>query len=119
MTITLNTKAYNADAATSPNSIPYVGPSQTLSVQDNLLLARTPPKPLKTFSGVGRSRVKFARTLTLTGALTPTGLATIDANINVPVGAAGADVDSMLADAAAAFGQQWVKDLAKNLDITA
>lgn len=119
MTITLNTKAYNADAATSPNSIPYVGPSQTLSVQDNILLARTYPKALKTFSGVGRSRVKMARTLTLTGALTTSGLATVDININIPVGAASADVDSMLADFAAAFAQQWVKDLAKNLDITA
>lgn len=119
MSITLNTKVYTADAATSPDSIPYVGPNQTLSRVDQLLLARTRPKPLKTFSGVGRSRFKMTRTLDLTGALTATGLASIDSSFNLPVGAASADVDSLIADAAAALTQQWIKDLAKSLDITA
>jgi len=119
MTITVNTKAYNADIATSPNSLPYVGPSNSLSIVDRIDLARTMPKPTATFSGMARSRIKLVRTLTLTGALTPNGPLTIDVNINVPVGAAGADVDSALSDLAAAFGQQWVKDLAKNLDLNA
>jgi ribonuclease HIII len=44
---------------------------------------------------------------------------TIDVGINVPVGAASADVDEALADIAAAFGQQWVEDLAKAGDLTA
>jgi hypothetical protein len=119
MTITLNTKAYNADVASSPNSVPYLGPSNTFSVMDKLDLYRTMPKATKEFSGIARSRLKVSRTLTLTGALTATGPLTIDISMNVPVGAASADVDSALADVAAAYAQQWVKDLAKNGDLTA
>lgn len=119
MTITVNTKAFNADVASSPNSMPYTGPANTLSVTDRIDLYRTPPKASKVFSGVGRSRAKLSRTLTLTGALTTTGLATLDININIPVGAASADVDSLLSDAAAFLGLQSAKDLAKLLDITA
>jgi hypothetical protein len=77
------------------------------------------PKATKEFSGIGRSRVKLSRTLPLTGALTSVGPLTIDVGINVPVGAASADVDEALADIAAAFGQQWVEDLAKAGDLTA
>lgn len=119
MTITVNTKAYVADVASSKDSIPYVGPAQTLSVQDNIHLYRTAPKPTADFSGVARARVKLTRTLTLTGAKTTTGLGTLDLSINVPVGAASADVDSMLSDLAAGLGQTWAQDLAKKLDLTA
>jgi len=119
MTITVNTKAYNADVPSTPNSVPYNGPAQTLTTTDKIDLSRTAPKPTALFSGVARSRVRIARTLTLTNALTPTGLLTFDLAMNVPVGTAGADVDAALSDLAAGLGQQWAKDLAKQLDISA
>jgi len=118
MSLTVNTKTFTADVPSSPNSVPYMGPAQTLSVTDRIDLYRTQPKPTTAFSGVGRSRMKQSRTLTLTGALTTTGLATIDVNINIPVGAASADVDVLLADVASFMGLQAAKDLAKNLDLT-
>jgi len=119
MTITVNTKAYTADVPSSPNSAPYLGPAHTFTTLDKFDLYRTMPKATKEFSGIGRSRVKLSRTLTLTGALTTSGPLTIDISMNVPVGAASSDVDTALADIAAAYGQQWVKDLAKSGDLTA
>lgn len=119
MTITVNEKAYVQDVPSSKDSVPYQGPSATLSVTDRIDLSRTYPKKALNFSGMGRSRIKFTRTLNLTGALTPNGLATIDVAVNIPVGAASADVDALLADVAAGLTQQWAKDLAKNLDLTA
>jgi hypothetical protein len=119
MTITLNMKDYVADVPSSPNSAPYLGPGNTFTTTDKLDLYRTMPKATKEFSGIGRSRVKLSRTLTLTDALTPRGPLTIDINMNVPVGASSSDVDTALADIAAAYGQQWVKDLAKTGDLTA
>jgi hypothetical protein len=119
MTITLNTKAYNADVPSSPNSAPYLGPANTFTTVDKIDLYRTMPKATKEFSGIARSRVKLSRTIALTGALTSSGPLVIDTNYNVPVGAASADVDTALADIAAANGQQWVKDLVKTGDLTA
>lgn len=119
MTITVNTKAYTQDLPTSKDSCPYVGPGQTGGNLDKFDLYRTYPKATATFSGVNRTRVKLSRTLTLTGALSATGPAVLDLSINIPVGAASADVDSLLSDLAAGLGQQWAKDLAKNLDVTA
>lgn len=118
MPIVVNTKTYVADVPSSKDSIPYVGPSQSLSVQDNFHLYRTAPKPTADFSGVARARVKLARTLTLTGAKTTSGLATLDVMVNIPVGAASADVDSMLSDLSVGLGQSWAQDLAKKLDLT-
>ncbi len=118
MSMTINTKTFTADVPSGPNAQPYTGPANTLSVVDRVDLQRTYPKPTGTFSGVGRSRYKQSRTLTLTGALTTTGLATIDVNINIPVGAASADVDTLLADLASFMALQAAKDLAKSLDLT-
>jgi len=118
MTITVNTKVYTADAASSSNSIPYLGVANTITVADRFDLYRTPAKATKLFSGVARARVKLTRTLTLTGALTTTGLATIDCAINVPVGAASADVNSMLSDISAGLGQTWAQNLANKQVIT-
>lgn len=118
MSMTINTKAFTADIPAGPNAQPYFGPANTLAVVDRVDLQRTYPKPTSTFSGVGRSRYKQSRTVTLTGALTTTGLATMDININIPVGMASADVDTLLADAASFLGLQAAKDLAKSLDLT-
>lgn len=119
MSIVVNTKTYANDVPSSKDSQPYLGPAHTLSIKDKFDLFRTAPRASKEFSGMARSRARLVRTVTLTGALTPTGDITIDVNINVPVGAAGADVDTAMTDFSAALAQSWAKDLAKNLDILA
>jgi hypothetical protein len=61
-------------------------------------LKRTAPKPTDVFSGLSRTSCKATRTLTLTGAKTTTGNAILEIAISVPVGAASADVDTLLND---------------------
>jgi hypothetical protein len=119
MTITVNTKAYNEDAATSKNSVPYMGPAQSVSVRDQIILARTPPEPNKTYSGTARASARLVRTLTLTGAVTPTGLGTVETICNFPVGSSLADQQAMILDHRTGLGQQWFEDLAVKHDLKA
>jgi hypothetical protein len=97
MSLSINTKTYVGDNF-APDAVGYKGPAHTLSVTDFLLLGRVLPKPTTTFSGVGRTQAKLTRTLTLTGALTPTGQAINTINHSIPVGASGTDIDAMLDD---------------------
>lgn len=118
MSLTISTKAYEADAAVSANQIPYKGPAHTLATKDRLDLYRTEPKGNAVFSGVGRSRAKFVRTLALTGAKTTSGDAIIDISMSMPVGASTTDMDNLVNDVASLFGLAATKLLVKNLDIT-
>lgn len=97
MTIIFNTKTYTADSF-QKDQVGYIGAAKTVTVKDDFKMLRTAPKPTVTFSGVGRTSVKLTRTLTLTGALTPTGDAILEVNVSVPVGYASADVDALLND---------------------
>lgn len=118
MSIVLNTKSYDADIAVTPNQVPYKGPANTLSVKDRMDLYRVEPKSTAVFSGVGRSRVKVVRTLTLTAAKTETGDAIADINLSVPVGASAANIDSLCDDIGAFTSSAAFKLLVKNLDVT-
>lgn len=97
MALTINAKTYTADSF-SQNSVGYIGAAKTVTVKDDVRLARTAAKPSATFSGVGRTQAKLTRTLTLTGALTPTGDAILSIDVSVPVGYTAADVDTLLND---------------------
>lgn len=117
MSWTFNTKVFTADGSTA-NSVLYAGPAQTVSLKDSLKLARTAPKPTSVFSGVARTQVKQTRTLTLTGALTPSHEAIIDCTVSIPVGYAGADVDALVNDFAAAVAHANFKTIVKNQLLT-
>lgn len=119
MSITTNTKVYAPDVASSPNSMPYLGPLHTFDTVDKFDLYRTAPKPTKVMSGVARARAKLSRTLALTGALTTHEVAIVDLNVSVPVGAASADIDALVSDAVTAFAQAWMNDLVKKQDLSA
>lgn len=97
MALTINAKTYTADSFSKDN-VGYIGTLKTVSVKDDVKLLRTAPKPTAAFSGVGRTTAKLTRTLTLTGALTPSGDAICSIDVSVPVGYTGADVDSILND---------------------
>lgn len=97
MTLSVNAKTYTGNAY-SATSVGYNGPSKTASVKDDIKLSQSAPKATDTFSGLARTQCKITRTLTLTGALTPTGDAILTIDVAVPVGYAGADVDTLLND---------------------
>jgi len=114
MSLTINSKAFAPDGYAA-NATTYAGPAKTLSLKDDLKLARTAPKETSTFSGVGRSQAKLSRSLTLTGAKTTSHEGIIDCQISIPVGAAGADIDSMVNDFAAWVAHASFKTMVKNL----
>lgn len=116
MSLTVNAKTYTADQYGS-NAVIYYGPAHTLSVLDDIRMGRVAPKPTSVFSGVGRTSAKLSRTLTLTGALTPSGLVILESSVSVPVGAASADIDSVLNDMGAFIASATYKTHVKGLQI--
>lgn len=116
MSATVNLKTYALFSA-SPNLVGYAGPANTASVKDRLNIGRTVAKPTSVFSGVTRSDGKMTRTLTLTGALTPTGEAILEIKTSIPVGAASADIDVLLNDMGAYLASAEYKTIVKNSQI--
>lgn len=117
MSLTVNAKTYAPDSY-QKDMVVYVGPGKTVSAKDDLKLSRTAPKPVATFSGLGRTTSKLTRTVTLTGAVTPTGEAIIEVNVSVPVGMAGADIDTLLNDYGSHVASASFKTHVKNQMIT-
>lgn len=97
MGLTVNAKAYGGDGFTS-NAVTYIGPLKTVTVRDEIVLRRNGQVATPDYSGNSHTSAKLTRTLTLTGALSPTGLASLEIKVAIPVGAASADVDSILND---------------------
>lgn len=116
MTLSINAKTYTANLY-SANQVQYNGPTKTSSIKDDALLTQTSPKPTSVFSGVGRTTAKLTRTLTLTGALTPTGDAYVKIDVMIPVGAAGADIDALLNDMGALLSSATMKTHVKTPQI--
>ena len=117
MSLVFNTKTYNSDKF-GVDAVGYIGAAKTLSVKDDLQLSRVAPKPTTVFSGVSRTQAKMTRTLTLTGALTPTGEAILSILVSVPVGAASADIDALLNDMGAYLSGADAKTLVKSQKIS-
>lgn len=117
MSLTVNAKTYTADAFAA-TSVGYIGTAHTVSVKDDIRLSRVVPKPTSTFSGVGRTSAKITRTLTLTGALTPTWDAILDIQVTMPVGAASGDVDTLLNDFGAFLASASFKTHVKGQQIS-
>lgn len=116
MALTINAKTFTADSF-QQNQVGYVGVLKTVSVKDDVVLKRTSPKATDTFSGVGRASSKMTRTLTLTGAKTPTGDAICEISVSVPVGFAGADIDTLLNDMGSHLSSATFKTIVKSLQI--
>jgi len=116
MAVTMNAKTYNADSH-GVNAEGYAGPAHTMTVKDYLRHIRTAPRPTATFSGVGKTSAKLTRTFTLTGALSPTWDGIFEFTTSVPVGAAGADVDTALNDLGSYIASAPYKLLVKNQQI--
>lgn len=117
MSIVFNTKTYSADSY-AINSVGYIGAAKTASVKDDLLLSRSAPKPTDTFSGLSRTEAKLTRTFTLTGAKTTAEPAKVRILVEVPVGYASADVDTLLNDVGALLSGADFKTHVKSQKIT-
>lgn len=117
MALTINAKTYTADSF-QKDAIAYIGSAKTVSVKDDVRLARTAPKTSVSFSGVGRTQAKMTRTLTLTGAVTETGDAICDISVSVPVGFTAADVDTLLNDMGAFLASASFKTHVKSQQIS-
>jgi hypothetical protein len=100
MALVFNTKTYTADSFNA-NNVAYIGAAKTVTVKDDLRLARTAAKATATYSGNGRTEAKMTRTHTLTGALTPSGDSIFRIEVSLPAGIASADVDALCADMSA------------------
>jgi hypothetical protein len=94
MSLTVNAKTFTGDSY-SANAVVYVGPAHTLTVKDDLRVSRVLPKPTSVFSGVARQSFKLTRTHTLTCALSTVADSISEMSFSVPVGTAGADVDTI------------------------
>jgi len=116
MSLTINAKTYTADSF-QQNTVGFIGSLKTVSVKDDVILRRTAPKSTDAFSGVGRTSAKLTRTLTLTGAKTPTGDSIVDISVSVPVGYTAADVDAMLNDMGAFLASATFKSHVKSQQI--
>lgn len=119
MSLTISTKTYSQDRI-SPDAIVYAGPAHTLSVQDILELKRTYPKPVGDFGGMARPVFRIARTLVLNSDPATKALASVTITCAIPVGAASADIDSLIADTVDLFQleEAGTTKVMKNLDIT-
>jgi len=117
MSLTVNAGTYTADSF-QQNIVGYIGAAKTVSVMDDVVLKRIQPKPTPVFSGVGRTTAKLTRTLTLTGALTPTGLAICEINISAPVGYTAANIDTLLNDMGAFLASASFKTHVKSQQIS-
>lgn len=117
MSLTINAKTYTADSF-QQNVVGYIGSTKTVSVKDDVVLQRTQPKGTPTFSGVGRTMAKLTRTLTLTGALSPSADAIVAINVSVPVGYASADVDALLNDMGAFLASASFKAHVKSQQVS-
>lgn len=117
MSLSINSKTYTADSFKA-DLVGYIGTGKTLSIRDDVVLRRTAPKPTSVFSGVGRTTAKVVRTLALTDALTPTGDGSVEINVVLPVGVAGADVDALLNDFGAFLASATFKTHAKTQQVS-
>jgi len=117
MSLSINAKTYTSDSF-QKDSIGYVGSGKTVTTKDDAKLSRVAPKPTVSFSGLGRTQAKLTRTLTLTGALSPTGDTICSIDVSIPVGCAGGDIDTLLNDMGAFLASASFKTHVKNQQIS-
>lgn len=94
MSLTINTRTYSADTPAN-NAWIYRDANATAARPSTLRMARTPPKPTPTFQGQSKTEVKLAKTVEVNLMSLP---ALIRAESSVPVGMAGAELDTLIAD---------------------
>lgn len=114
-----NTRTYSLDRYNSPDSVSYAGASHTPATKDVLTLSRVYPKPVKDFLGVGKPYFRQVKSVVVNATTGEKQDLILFIGGSVPVGTPSADVDGVLADAAAWISTADAKSLFKSLDINA
>jgi hypothetical protein len=114
-----NTRTYNLDRYNSPDSVAYAGANHTPTAKDQLTLSRTYPKSSGAYNGVSKPYFKQLKTVTVNATTGEKQDLILYIGGSVPVGTPSADVDAVLADAAAWINTADAKALFKSLDINA
>lgn len=112
-----NARTYHLDRYNSPDSVTYGGAASTPADKDQLTLARTYPKPTKTFKGVAKPYFKQVKTVVVDAVTGEKQDLIVYVGGSVPVGTPSADIDSVLADLAAFVNTADAKSLFKSLDV--
>lgn len=118
MSLTLNTRTYNADRIAT-DSVGYAGPAHTLTTIDTVAFGRVYPKPTSSFKGVARPSVKKVKSQTINATTGETASSIFTVGASLPVGMTDAAIEAELADLAAFFASDDAKRLFKGLDINA
>jgi hypothetical protein len=114
----LNTRTYTLDRS-NPDANSYVGPDHSFSSKDRLELKRVYPKPVKDFPGVARPTAKLTKSVVPNATTGERQDAIVSITGSLPVGMTEAEIDGMLADAAAFLASTEGKALFKQLAINA
>lgn len=117
MSLTVNTRTYNANRV-NPDTVEYVGASNTLSVKDTVTLKRTAPKVGVT-TPVARATARITRTVVKNSTTGETGDLIFDVNLSCPTGPSMTQtmIDDRLADLAAWLNTADSKSLFGSLKI--
>lgn len=114
MPLIISTKTYTFDTNPTPESARYIGPAQTASVKDNVVLKRQAPKPTKDFAGVARSSEKTTKSVVIDGV---TRDLIAETNFSYPVGADAATVTALRADHSSLLASAPTQTLVDNAKI--
>jgi len=114
MSLTVNTKTYTADRV-QPDTVAFAGPAHTATLKDVFILGRKQAVPGR--SSVARYYAKQQRSVVVNTVTLESALASINAEISIPVGASDTDVDALLADFASYLGSAAGKAAVKKLQI--
>lgn len=114
-----NTRTYSLDRYNSPDSVTYTGAAHTPASKDQLTLSRTYPKVSGAFLGVAKPYFKQLKTVVVNATTGEKQDLILYIGGSVPVGTPSADVDGVLADAAAWINTADAKALFKSLDVNA
>lgn len=67
MALTISTKTYSYDTNPTPDSSKFVGPANTTTVKDFILLKRVAPKATKDYAGTVRACEKTVKSVVING----------------------------------------------------
>lgn len=118
-TITINTVAYEREVEET-NRTEYHSPSHTVVARDTMAFSRQAVKPTKEIRGIVRSNLKFTMdvsVLNADGSGNITLPIIVSTDFAIPVGAVEADIDSVVADMAAALADSAIANLWKKQSI--
>lgn len=110
MSLTINTRVFTIDDASSKGTVIYRDPSATAALPSTVLLGRADPVPNASFNGVSKGEFRLNR---MTAVGEKNWPLVLRASSSFPVGANEAAVDLGIADFRSFVASQAFEDLVK------